>query len=70
MKGKNIAPNEYRPEVLQFTVSQTALLLNLSEKTVYRLIERRKLRVCNLLRKKMIPRSDVLNFSENNSGYE
>jgi excisionase family DNA binding protein len=61
-------PKRCGQEVVQFTVSEAAEIINVSTKTIYRLIERRKLRTCKLLRKKMIPRKDVLNFAEHYSG--
>ena len=54
-------------EKLAYTVNEAAALLNISEKTVYRLIQRGVFRTCNLLRKKMIPKEDVVRFYDNHS---
>ena len=66
----NPAVNERRHEKLSYNVSEAAHSLNLSKKTIYRLIERGELRTCPLLRTKMIPARDVIEFYEKNSRAE
>jgi DNA binding domain, excisionase family len=45
-----------------FTVAQAAAVLNLSEKTVRRLLERGILHSSKAIRKKLIPREDIETF--------
>jgi excisionase family DNA binding protein len=59
--------NERRHDKLAYTVSEAAYYLNLSEKSIYRLIQRGELRTCPLFRTKMIPARDVEEFYEKNS---
>ena len=50
------------PAKLVYTTKESAELLNLSHKSVYRLIQRGKLRCISSLRHKRIPRSELERF--------
>ena len=49
---------------LMFTVKETAEILGISEKTVYRLIQKNLLRTSRALRHIKIPRSEIERFSK------
>ena len=49
-------------ERLLFTIKESALLLNICEKSVYRLIQRGKLRCISCLRHKRIPKEELQRF--------
>ncbi len=49
-------------ERLVFTIQEAALLLNICEKSVHRLIQRGKLRCISSLRHKRIPRAELDRF--------
>jgi excisionase family DNA binding protein len=51
-------------EPLFYTVKESALCLNVSEKTIRRFLERGLLKSSKAIRKKLIPRKDVENFFE------
>lgn len=48
-----------------YSVSEVAVKFGISEKSVYRLLDRRLLRASPALRKKMIPRASVEQFVVN-----
>jgi predicted DNA-binding transcriptional regulator AlpA len=48
-----------------YSVSEVAVKFGISEKSVYRLLDRRLLRASPALRKKMIPRASVEQFVAN-----
>ena len=50
------------PEVLAYDINQAAFRLNMSTKTVRRLICRGRLTPCKALRKILIPKEQVENF--------
>ena len=50
------------PERLAYTVTQTAVLLGVAKKTVYRLLARGLLHFSAALRHKRIPRSEINRF--------
>jgi len=57
--------NDTSPIRTQFySVKQTSVLLNISEKTVRRLLSRGILRSSKATRKKQIPRSDIETYME------
>jgi len=58
MKANNIK-DQSKPEPLAYTVEQTAAALNVSTKTVRRLLKRRLLTGSNALRKILIPRQQI-----------
>jgi excisionase family DNA binding protein len=49
---------------LFYTVKESALCLNVSEKTIRRFLDRGLLKSSKAIRKKLIPRADVENFFE------
>ncbi len=52
-----------------YTIKETAIRLNMSEKSVRRLIQRGYLRRCKVFGRVLIPRKDVDTFFEKFSGY-
>ena len=50
------------PEPLAYTVTEAAAALNVSTKTIRRLLWRGKLTSCKVLRKILIPREQIANF--------
>ncbi len=54
--------NETMPESLVYTVAQAAIALNVSTKTVRRLLQRRLLTGSKALRKILIPRKQIEEF--------
>lgn len=50
-----------------YTVGQAAVALNVSDKTVRRLLDRGVLHSSNAIRKKLIPRRDIETFFERTS---
>jgi excisionase family DNA binding protein len=55
-------PVTSNPEPLVYDINQVAFLLNVCPKTVRRLLARGKLTSCNVLRKVLIPRSQIEAF--------
>jgi excisionase family DNA binding protein len=51
-----------KPSPVFYTIPEAAAVLNVCTKTVRRLIARRYLTCCNVLRKKLIPRSQIEAF--------
>jgi excisionase family DNA binding protein len=51
-----------KPEPLAYDIKQSAAKLNVSTKTIRRLLRRGKLTSCKLLRKVLIPREQIENF--------
>lgn len=47
---------------MAFSVKETAQILGLCEKTVRRLIDRKKLRAIRVLRHLLIPKSEIIRF--------
>lgn len=62
MNTPNNTPASDRPEPLAYDINQAAAALNVSTKTVRRLLRRRKLTSCNALRKVLIPRKQIEAF--------
>jgi AraC-like DNA-binding protein len=54
------------PEPLAYDIDQTAAALNMSKKSVRRLLRRRLLTSCKALRKVLIPRKQVEDFVKGN----
>ena len=52
-----------------YTISETAIVLRMSEKSMRRQIDRGHLRRCTKFGRVLIPRKDVDNFFERNSEY-
>ncbi|HZQ47925.1 MAG TPA: helix-turn-helix domain-containing protein [Verrucomicrobiae bacterium] len=61
-KTPNPAPTEALLEPLVYTIEETAKVLNISTKSVRRLIARGLLTPCNALRKILIPRQQIIDF--------
>ena len=55
-------PEAAKPEPLFYDINQAAAALNCCTKTIRRLIRRRKLTSCRVLRKILIPRKQVEDF--------
>jgi excisionase family DNA binding protein len=60
--GSGNAPETARPEPLAYDIKQAAAKLNVSTKTIRRLLRRGKLTCCKVLRKILIPREQIENF--------
>ena len=67
--GQNLPPQNVssqaetpRPEPLAYDIKQAAAKLNVSTKTIRRLLRRGKLTSCKLLRKVLIPCEQIENF--------
>ena len=60
--GSGNAPETTPPEPLAYDIKQAAAKLNVSTKTIRRLLRRGKLTCCKLLRKILIPREQIENF--------
>ena len=56
------------PQRLAFTISETAALLGISEKSVRRLILRGLIRPCRALRHLLIPRKEIERFLTDSAG--
>jgi excisionase family DNA binding protein len=61
MKSKILNSNDSLEKngALVFTVSETAAMLKISTKSVYRLVQRNKLAVCKELRHLRVPRASI-----------
>lgn len=64
-REKPSAPDAVVPDKKNYTLKEAALFLNVSTRTVERLIERKLLRRNKALRKILIPRSELERFLEN-----
>jgi excisionase family DNA binding protein len=62
--------NDTTPAKLFYTVPEAAFILNVSQKTVRRWVERGFLSKCNKTRKVLIPRKDVNDFPQKHSRQE
>jgi len=60
--GSGNAPETPRTEPLAYDIKQAAAALNVSTKTIRRLLRRGKLTCCKVLRKILIPREQIENF--------
>jgi excisionase family DNA binding protein len=60
-----VPPDVVVPDKRNYTLKEAALFLNVSTRTVERLIERKLLRRNKALRKILIPRSELESFLEN-----
>ena len=60
--GSGNAPETPLPEPLAYDIKQAAAKLNVSTKTIRRLLRRGKLTCCKVLRKILIPREQIENF--------
>ena len=58
----HLQPEPPLPEPLFYDINQSAAALNMSTKTVRRLLARGKLTCCKVLRKILIPREQIENF--------
>jgi len=58
----NRLPGTPLPEPLAYDIKQAAARLNVSTRTIRRLLIRRKLTCCKLIGKKLIPREQIDNF--------
>lgn len=62
--GVGASSNESVPDKKNYTLKEAALFLNVSTRTVERLIERKLLRRNKALRKILIPRAELERFLE------
>jgi excisionase family DNA binding protein len=58
----HLVPTPLMPEPLFYDIKQSACALNMSTKTVRRLLRRGRLTCCKVLRKILIPREQIENF--------
>ncbi len=58
----SLPPAAHLPEPLAYNINEAAAALNVSTKTVRRLLWRGKLTSCKALRKILIPREQIANF--------
>ena len=61
--------NEAAVQKLAYTIKEAAALLNMSEKSVRRQIQRGNLRRCKNFGRVLIPRRDIERFYDKNSEY-
>jgi excisionase family DNA binding protein len=66
MNTPEIPTSAPMPEPLAYDIKQAAAALNMSTKTVRRLIARGKLTPCTVLRKLLIPRKQIEGFFNTN----
>ena len=60
--GPQNRPEPSLPAALAYDINQAAAKLNVSTRTVRRLLRRRKLTCCKVFRKILIPREQIDNF--------
>jgi excisionase family DNA binding protein len=60
--GPQNPPQPLLPAALAYDIKQAAAKLNVSTRTVRRLLRRRKLTCCKVFRKILIPREQIDNF--------